>query len=319
MTTPPASTGTIVVATDLEASGDDATQLAAAWARRVGGRLHLVHVIGEDLAPPDAVDPAVAPAVAAMAQRLHARFEEARSKLDAQSVQCAGSVETKSTLATGRPWEALIEVASREDASLIVVGPHVRSTKLLVRARDRMLGSTARRVVRGAGRPVLVAAGRTDATEKALVSGPLTVLVGVDLQQGGRAAVQIAQQLASARGEVRIVLAHVLQDPFAPDDFPVDWKRVRVAWEESLRARLEAEHADLRAELVMLSGMPSYSIAEAAESLGAHLVVVGAHAGGPLSRVLLGSTAERLVEISPVPVLVVPPGDGAEEPDGGTS
>lgn len=309
--------GTIVVATDLQTSGDEATQLAAAWARRVGGRLHLVHVIGEDLAPPEAVDPAVAPAVKAMTERLHARFEEARARLAEQSVQCAGSVETKSTLATGRPWESLIEVAKNEDAGMIVVGPHVRATKLLGRARDRILGSTARRVVRHAGRPVLVATGETDATEKALVAGPITILVGVDLQAGGRAAVAVAQALA-ARGQVRIVLAHVLKDPFAPDDFPVDWKRVRVAWEENLRAKLEAEHGDLRAELVMLSGMPSFAIAEAAESLGAHLVVVGAHAGGPLSRVLLGSTAERLVEISPVPVLVVPPGDEAE-PDGGSS
>jgi nucleotide-binding universal stress UspA family protein len=297
---------TVLVATDLERSGNDALELATAWAKRIDGRVHVIHVVGEDPLPSDA-DPSVAPAIEALAERLHARWESARHALDEQAVHVAGQVETRTSLAVGRPWEAIVDVAKEESPALVVIGPHVQSSGALARVRDRLLGSTARRVVRHAGCPVLVASGDVDPLEKALGLPEMTILVAIDLAEGGRAALAAARALGGPSS--KYVLVHVLQDPFAPADAPLDWARVREEWERTVLARLRDDAVALGAEVTVevRPGSPAHALADAAKEVGAQLVVAGAHAGGPLSRVLLGSTAERLVQSSPVPVLVIPP------------
>jgi nucleotide-binding universal stress UspA family protein len=47
------------------------------------------------------------------------------------------------------------------------------------------------------------------------------------------------------------------------------------------------------------------AIADAAQSWGADLLVVGAHGGGGIKRLLVGSVAENLTRISPMSLLVV--------------
>lgn len=296
---------TVLVATDLERSGDDAIELATAWARRVGARVHALHVMGED--PFSAADFDPAPSVEALAARLHARWEHARQALDERAIHVAGQVETRTSLAMGRPWEAIVEAAKEAGSDLVVVGPHVRSDSALERIRDRMLGTTARRVVRHAGVPVLVACGDVEPLEKALGLPELTIVVAIDLAPGGQAALDAARALGGEASTY--VLVHVLQDPFAPADAPLDWARVREEWERSVLVRLRDQGTRLgaRVEVEVRPGSPPNALAEAARAHGAHLVVAGTHAGGALSRLLLGSTAERLLQTSPVPVLVVPP------------
>jgi len=303
---------TLLVATDLERSGDEALELATSWARRIGGRVHALHVVGEDGVSSADLEPA--PTIDAIATRLHARWESARRALDERAVHVAGQVETRTSLAVGRAWEAIVDAAKEEGSDLVVVGPHVRSESVLLRFRDRVLGSTARRVVRHAGVPVLVACGDVEPLEKALGLPELTIVVAMDLAPGGHAALEAARALGGDASTY--VLVHVLQDPFAPADAPLDWARVKQEWERSVLARLRDEgvHLGARVEVEVRPGSPAIALAEAAREHRAHLVVAGAHAGGPLSRVLLGSTAERLLQTSPVPVLVVPPPHRTELP-----
>lgn len=58
-------------------------------------------------------------------------------------------------------------------------------------------------------------------------------------------------------------------------------------------------------ETELLVGDPVTGILDAAETWGAELIVVGTHARGAIEHFLLGSTAEKLVARSPVPVLTV--------------
>lgn len=62
-----------------------------------------------------------------------------------------------------------------------------------------------------------------------------------------------------------------------------------------------------------LVGDPVSGLLDAAQAWQADLLVVGTHARGPLEHFFLGSTAEKLVARSPVPVLTVrrPSGRGA--------
>lgn len=71
--------------------------------------------------------------------------------------------------------------------------------------------------------------------------------------------------------------------------------------------RLAAAHRDggrLDKTLVRI-GDPRDAILQAAEEIGADLIVMGTHGRRGLSRALLGSVAEMIVRTSPVPVLTV--------------
>jgi nucleotide-binding universal stress UspA family protein len=57
----------------------------------------------------------------------------------------------------------------------------------------------------------------------------------------------------------------------------------------------------------LLSGEPVTTLLEELRSRDYDLVVVGTHGRTGLTHVLVGSVAERLVRLSPVPVLSVPP------------
>ncbi len=73
------------------------------------------------------------------------------------------------------------------------------------------------------------------------------------------------------------------------------------------------EAAGVPVETAIRVGVPARAIREYAEEVGADLLVVGTHGRTGLDRLLLGSVSERVVRTSPVPVLVVPPPEGALE------
>jgi nucleotide-binding universal stress UspA family protein len=67
-----------------------------------------------------------------------------------------------------------------------------------------------------------------------------------------------------------------------------------------------------RTDGVLVNAEPWGAILEAAKDRKADLVIVGTHGRRGLSRLFLGSVAERVVRLSPVPVLTAP---GREDAD----
>jgi len=87
-----------------------------------------------------------------------------------------------------------------------------------------------------------------------------------------------------------------------------------LADEEDLRARFRAKVAELGdagvdADLRIMTGTntdPADLVAEAARKIGADLIVVGTRGHGRVTGMLLGSVTQRLLHVSPCPVLAVP-------------
>jgi nucleotide-binding universal stress UspA family protein len=140
-----------------------------------------------------------------------------------------------------------------------------------------------------------------------------TILVGTDFSVCAARAFSFAVSLAHSQG-AKIYLLHVLMEPVQAFDvaaaLPYPDSGVRQEWEEAARARLarEARAAEKRgiqtiAELKW--GRPSDVIIRTAADVRASLVVVGTHGRSALEKLLIGSTAERVVRLSPVPVLTV--------------
>jgi nucleotide-binding universal stress UspA family protein len=156
----------------------------------------------------------------------------------------------------------------------------------------------------------------------AQTSGARTWMVGHDFSDcADAAALLAAAEVAEGRSPAQIVLLHVFQIPLpiGVEGFPIlqDVTEMERALRADALKRLDAVSARLKGEIakvpgappveiVTLSklGTPAIDVIDEAIARHAHRIVVGTHGRRGLGRAVLGSVAERIVRMSPVPVLV---------------
>jgi universal stress protein A len=141
-------------------------------------------------------------------------------------------------------------------------------------------------------------------------------LVPIDFSEHSKKTIQYATQLATLTG-ASIRLLHVFQIPDYPAAFYqglyVEHEAVKIHVETAKREALaqlsllaEQIHANgLEAESILRTGNPFEEIVNAAKEIGVDLIVIGSHGYAGLGRLLLGSTADRVLQYAPCPVLVV--------------
>jgi nucleotide-binding universal stress UspA family protein len=134
------------------------------------------------------------------------------------------------------------------------------------------------------------------------------ILVATDFGDVSRRAVEVALDLATVHGAtVHVVHAFEVPD-FGPES--------TIAWAAKLgeraTARLDAlvREAAHRAPSVTVrtearQGTAWEQVVSAAQALSADLVVLGTHGRRGVPRALLGSVAEKVVRVCPIPVLTV--------------
>ena len=141
------------------------------------------------------------------------------------------------------------------------------------------------------------------------------VLVPIDFSPHSEAALLWAVKAAHCM-ETELLVLHVVHDPASTPGYYQTKKkglrRLEEAAQEMLEdflARMRQKHSgiaafeDLRAKLVV--GLPVTRILEVAEKTCAQLMVVGSQGRSGLPRFLLGSKAERLAQLSPIPITIV--------------
>lgn len=143
-----------------------------------------------------------------------------------------------------------------------------------------------------------------------------SILCPVDLSDSGRGPLDYALFLARGTG-ARVEVLHVW-------DLPVVVSPDLIIWTESASGATLADLVKMRAEAAMRHflaplpeadrallavhlepGSPAIAIVERAASAGHDLVVMGTHGRSGVSRLFLGSVAERVVRHAPCPVLTV--------------
>jgi nucleotide-binding universal stress UspA family protein len=144
-----------------------------------------------------------------------------------------------------------------------------------------------------------------------------SILVPVDYSEHSKASVRYAAELAKNVGATLHVV-HVWDRPTYASDAVL----VRRPGEEHcsladlIQRNAENDMKDFLATLELgdvklthelLSGDPTAKLVEELKKGGYDLVVLGTHGRTGLMHLLMGSVAEKLVRLSPVPVLTVPP------------
>ncbi len=137
------------------------------------------------------------------------------------------------------------------------------------------------------------------------------ILVATDFGEASKAAADVGLELAQAFG-VPLVLIHTYAVPaLVYTGIPfVPTAEYAKAYEEAAKETLEAEKTRLsgaggNVSAILETGVAWEQILAAAERLDAGLIVAGTHGRHGLPRALLGSVAEKVVRLSPIPVLTV--------------
>ncbi|WP_249645325.1 universal stress protein [Nocardia sputi] len=294
------ATAKVIVGVDGSDGSWAAVRWAAQFAAERGRQLEILHGMdlvgtGWVLGDYEVVMPTVIDAVREQSKDVVARAERL-----ARETAPALRVSTRVSTDTGR--ELLIEHSA--EAYAVVIGAtgntgtftHLGSTLLAVTAHAQ-------------GTVVVVRTGR-DAGDTTLVSGP--VVVGVDGSAVGEAAIAAAFTEAAERG-AELVAVHVWSD----------WDFGWFAGHASL-GELDLDSVERAVLAERLAGwqekFPEVRVARKVEvaaptshlldwSKVAQLVVVGSRGRGGFAGMLLGSTANTLVQHASCPVMVVHPHD----------
>ncbi len=294
---------TIVVGTDLGESGHRAMQLAIPTARSTGATMWLVHAseVGLEHAWRD-LPIGARSAAQALRERLKGRFENSLQELESERQRCEElGLSCQTACEEGQPWEIILRTAVSVNADLIAVGDPVGAIGL----PERLLGSTADRVVRQAPCSVLVSCGRL----RKDYAGA-RIAVGVDFSAHGIEAVRWARDVSNAiDGEV--ALLYVVPHPITESIMPTEWASVLEGLASTARSRLEqlivSEGLKSNTTWHVLDGPTGKMLCNAAANINADLLFVGCRGQGRLRGMMLGSASQYCLRYSPVPVLTVRP------------
>ena len=294
---------TIVVGVDLGESGHRAMQLAIPTAQATRATLWLVRAseVGLEHAWRD-LPLGARSAAQALRERLKGRFQNSLQELESERQRCEDlGLSCQSSCEEGRPWETILRTAASVNADLIAVGDPVGAIGL----PERLLGSTAERVVRQAPCSVLVSCGRLrdDYTGA-------RIAVGVDFSVHGIEAVRWARDVANGiDGEV--ALLYVVPHPITEIIMPREWQTVLEGLASAGRSRLDqlivSEGLKPNTTVHVLDGPIGKTLCNATAELNADLLFVGCRGEGRLRGMMLGSASQYCLRYSPVPVLTVRP------------
>jgi len=142
------------------------------------------------------------------------------------------------------------------------------------------------------------------------------ILVAVDFSPHSAAALEWAVA-AAARMEAPLEILHVVHDPgshpgyYREVDNPGGAEHIEDAAARQMNRFLE-EVADQATEIdldtartLLVRGLPVNRILETAAATDAQLIVMGSQGRTGLPHLMLGSKAERVVQLSPIPVTIV--------------
>jgi nucleotide-binding universal stress UspA family protein len=299
--------------------GEHALPLAAAIARGSGATLRLLHV----QQPLAAVHPerplfqehaTLEPGVGARRGGGVAYLKTVTDRLPALPAGRVGRI-----VAEGEVSDAIAEQAKHFAADLVVMSTHARGP-----LGRFWLGSVADALVRAQPAPVLLVPPHEEAPDLHKEARLQRILVPLDGSQLAQQMVRPAADLAGAMS-AEILLVRVVAPILVPSlvgeggvDMGLVEELERLDEEEKRWCRLAEKYLDyIAAPLrerglkvstrVVLNEHPAEAIRETAEEEGIDLIALATHGRSGLSRLILGSVADKVVRGGSLPVLVQRP------------
>lgn len=285
---------------------EDAIPLTQRLARRLGARVHLVHVIrpapDADLKTPQED----------MEWKANVREGAADYLGDLAGAMEAEGIGTETAVLDGRVVPALDAYARDQGISLVAMTTHGAGG-----LRRWWLGSVADGLVRrGAADLLLVRPWHDEEGESPASAAFRHLAVPLDGSDDGERALEPAERLRKAF-DARLTLLRVVPAPMELTSI-YGMSGVRVERESHRQRRAEAEEyleavagragGEPAPETVVLeSAGAAEGVIEGARAAGADLIVLSSHGRSGLERTVIGSVADKVIRGTTLPVLVIRP------------
>lgn len=286
---------TILAALDLDVRSDAVLARAAQLAATHAAQLVLFHVIERETLS----------YVAGVSGRSETDLQDeltqqTLTRREAHLSETGRTRRSASRVEFGSPHEVITRVAREISADLIVIGPGKKQS-----LKEKVLGSTAHRVIRTSTVPVLV-------VRRQPVESYMQVAVAVDFSAQSAAAVKEALKLAP---EGRITLIHVDDIPLAPEQHMLRAGTSKAEMKEYRLARITKANHDLAGfarevaglgtiHMRSLQGVPGFVLARLSRSSRVDLLALGPHSRNVVLQALLGSVTQRVLREATCDVLV---------------
>lgn len=291
----------ILMPTDFSRNANQALRYAATLASVFNSSLTLLHVVplhGEDPYAPDSHFPDLQEFYHKLETHARARMREMRIAHDKLEV-------AEFTVRGISPPEEILTFAAENRIDLIVMGTHGRS------AIGRFLvGSVAEKIVRHADCPVITVAHQ----EEEIFDSPgmNRLLVPVDFSEHAKAVLPHAVGFAQRFG-ASIEFLHVIDQRVYPAFYMTETESLIMLYPELIDKSL-AELKDFTAgsipenvqiKFTVREGNPHSEIVHYAAHEDIDLIMMGTHGLSGIEKLLIGSTAEKVVRRAKCPVLVI--------------
>lgn len=143
------------------------------------------------------------------------------------------------------------------------------------------------------------------------------ILVPVDFSSHSETAVVSAAELSENLGS-KLVILHIVHDlNEAPGYYSVKGRDKQLRRMEDVAAemldeflrKMQKKHSGLTAlktaSTMLVVGLPVNRILESAKKIRARMIIMGSQGRTGLARAMLGSKAEQVVRLAPIPVMIV--------------
>lgn len=214
--------------------------------------------------------------------------------------QTRTKIEPQCVVREGEATDQILTFAEAQGTDLIVMGAYG------LRGVDRLLlGSVTERVLRKAQCPVLAVRKPVhDFVSPREKGDPVSlkrIVLGMDFSDHAHHALNYAVSLAREYN-AELTLLHVLEHHVEPGDLQSATTEASRELEQSMPA---GAHKPSLVKFSTRRGKPFQQIIEFAKDAQSDLVIMGVRGRGCLDSALFGSTAYRVIQLGPCPVLAV--------------
>jgi nucleotide-binding universal stress UspA family protein len=224
--------------------------------------------------------------------------------------ECADMFDVEMIVKTGRVDAELIGIVKEQGVDLVVMGSHGRT-----HLGRWFIGSVTERLLRKLPVPLL-SVSHVGPEKHSIELGLVCIgkiLYATDLSDSSAIGMQYAIELARGTG-AKLTVAHVTDHAhftLLSNTASAYLESSRKMWVDSMTKKLDELLSregplDMEIEGVMLDGKPYEEILRFADDRKMDMIVLNLQSKGMIERAFVGSTAERIVRLSHVPVLSVP-------------
>lgn len=287
----------ILAALDIEAGSDAVLARAAQLAKERAARLVLLHVIERE--PLSQAAEASGHIESELQDQLK---KHTATTLETLAIDTGRTRRTDIRVEFGAPHDVITCVAEEISADLVVIGPGNAKDQGLT---EKILGSTADRVIRKSCAPFLV-------VKRATAEPYRRVAVAVDFSPQSASAARAARELAP---HATIELVHVTEFPLAFEGALLRVGTSQSAIDKYHAARIDKSRRELASfarrtvedsKVVMrnLEGAPGPALVRMSRDRRIDLLALGPHGCGVVVQALLGSVTQRVLRGAACDVLI---------------